>query len=261
MYNFPSVQDQRGFKNVGAVNRSIRELFIRLSPRRLACFGNTFELVPADYSKCADPIIRVQKIARDIAYHYQIGISAVVVTFRSNLPVPGRVELTNARDFFIELHSQHKNDVRSTVAILAHEIAHIFLHIAGVRFADTFQNEVLTDTAAIFLGCGPAILNAADRTVTTSSSFSSVTTTTRTSHFGYISIDEMGYIQAKRDFLIGSVSGRHVRSGLPSSGYRRGAWAFRMQCRRPPVRAIQKRCGDMEGSENTVSKEFIKVKK
>lgn len=234
---------QRGFKNVAIVNRSIRELFSQLSPRRVAQFGITFELRSDDYGNSTDPVIRVQKIARRLAYHYQINVSAVVVTFRSYLPMPGRVELTNDWDFFIELDSKYRDDIRSTVAILAHEIAHIFLHQVGIRFADAFDNEVLTDTTAILLGCGPTILNAAIQTKKSSFSGSTITTTTSSSHFGYISIDEMGYVQSKRDLLFGNKPIRLVKGGFPRSGYRSGKWAFRAQCRRPPYARFKTAAG------------------
>lgn len=237
------MSDQRGFKNVAIVNRSIRELFLRLSPRRIGQFGTTFELVAGESDKSADPVIRVQRIARHLAYHYQINVSAVIVTFRSNLGVPGRVELTNDLDFFVELDSKYKDDVRSTVAILAHEIAHIFLHQKGIRFEQTFDNEVLTDTAAILLGCGQTILNAAVQTKTSSFYGLTITTTTSSSHFGYISIDEMGYVQAKRDLLFRSKPSRLVRRGFPRSGYRHGRWAFRAQCRRRPYARFKTAAG------------------
>lgn len=185
----------------------------------------------------------MQRIARHLAYHYRINVSAVIVTFRSSLPVPGRVELRNELDFFVELNSKYKHDVQSTVAILAHEVAHIFLHQNGIRFVSTFDNEVLTDAAAVLLGCGPAILNGAVQTKTSRSSGSTITTTTASSHFGYISIDEMGYVQAKRDFLFGAGATRLVRRGFPRSGYRRGRWAFRMQCRRPPYARFKSATG------------------
>ena len=233
----------RGFKNVGVVNQSIREIFLRLSPRRVAQFGNTFDLMSCDYGNTTDPVVRVQKLAMSLACHYRLYISAVVVAFRANLSVPGHVQLTSNWEFFIELHSKYTNDVRSTVAILAHEIAHIFLYQRGIRFSDTFENEVLTDTAAILLGCGPAILNGANTTTTRSFSYPTITTTTSSSHFGYISIDEMGYVQAKRDFLLGSKPSRFVRRGFPRSGYRRGRWAFRTQRRRPPYARFKSAAG------------------
>ena len=233
----------RGFKNVGLVNRSIRELFLKLSPHRLGQFGTTFELTPTESSNLLDPVLRVQRIARHLAFHYRLNVSVVIVTFRSDLLVAGHVELTNNWDFFVELNSKYKHDVRSTAAILAHEIAHIFLHQNGIRFADTFENEVLTDTAAVLLGCGPVILNAADQTKNTSFSGLTVRTTTSSSHFGYISIDELGYVQAKRDFLLGSKLNGFVRRGFPRSGYRRERWAFRMQRRRPPYARFKSAAG------------------
>jgi hypothetical protein len=65
------------------------------------------------------------------------------------------VELSQSNEFFVELQSQHRFAAKAIAAILAHEVAHIFLHRCGVRFPDEFENEVLTDTTAVYVGFGP----------------------------------------------------------------------------------------------------------
>lgn len=43
------------------------------------------------------------------------------------------------------------------LAVLIHECMHYFLHQKGIGFPETFENEVLTDTAMIYLGFFPYI--------------------------------------------------------------------------------------------------------
>lgn len=222
--------DISGFANLGLVNKSIKELFLRLKPEGICRFANIFELTPRENDPSVDPVIRVQKIARRLADHYRISVSAVIVTFRSDLNVPGRVELSPASEFWVELNNEHRNAVKPTAAILAHEVAHIFLYQAGIRFEPTFHNEVLTDTAAVFLGCGPAILNGASETTTTSGSV----TTTSVRKYGYLSVDEFGYVQAKRDAFFRSPPTRLVDDGLPRSGYSTGRSRHKSELSAPP---------------------------
>ena len=220
----------RGFSNIDLINLSLRELFLRLTPARIRQFTNNFELTTRENDPSDDPVIRVQKIARRFADHYRISVSAVIVTFRTDLYVPGRVELSPASEFFVELHNDHRDAIKPTVAILAHEVAHIFLYQAGISLEPTFHNEVLTDTTAVFLGCGAAILNGANQTTTTSGNV----ITTSVKKYGYLSVDEFGYVQAKRDAFFRSEPTRLVNRGLPRWGYSTGRRHFKSEQNAPP---------------------------
>ena len=220
----------RGFSNIDLINFSLRELFLRLTPARIRQFANNFELTPRENDRSDDPIIRVQKIARRFADHYRISVSAVIVTFRTDMSVPGRVELSPASEFFVELHNDHRDAINPTAAILAHEVAHIFLYQAGIRLEPTFHNEVLTDTTAVFLGCGAAILNGANQTTTTSDNV----ITTSVKKYGYLSVDEFGYVQAKRDAFFRSAPTKLVNRGLPRWGYRTGRRRLKSELNAPP---------------------------
>ena len=121
--------------------------------------------------------------------HFGLRITTVIVTVRSNLPVPGQVELSADRStFFVELQRDIASRVESLLAVLAHEISHVFLHCNGLRGEDTRKTEILTDTCAIFLGLGHLCLNAVSFGY---SSDNSGTVPTRR-HFGYVSAEEIG---------------------------------------------------------------------
>ena len=220
----------RGFNNVKIINRSIRALFSLLSPSRVSRFSKDFILSRYQYHANDDPVIRVQKIAKIIAEFYGISTSTIVVTFRKDLKVPGRVELSPAREFFVEIRSNLRLATDDIIAILVHEVAHIFLYQSGIKFEPVFNNEVLTDTTAVFLGCGSVTLNAA------------ILNETRTEHsvsynvqkYGYLSIDEYGYIIAKREKYFNRTQTKDLQRGLPRIGYQSGRSRLQAELNQSP---------------------------
>lgn len=52
----------------------------------------------------------------------------------------------------LQLHSYYNLDV--ITAVLAHEVMHLYLYYQGISRQDTLNNEVLTDTAAVYYGYG-----------------------------------------------------------------------------------------------------------
>lgn len=45
----------------------------------------------------------------------------------------------------------------AVIAVLAHESIHLHLYYEGIRLRDTWENEILTDTAAVYCGFGEYI--------------------------------------------------------------------------------------------------------
>lgn len=45
----------------------------------------------------------------------------------------------------------------AVIAVLAHEAIHLHLYYEGIRMRDTWENEILTDTAAVYCGFGEYI--------------------------------------------------------------------------------------------------------
>lgn len=222
--------EARGFPNLDLVNRSLFVLFSKLTPDLIRPFTSTFELTRRENNAKEDPVIRAQKIARRLVDHYRLSASNVIVSFRSDIVVPARVELSSASECFVNIHSDHRNDVQTTVALLAHEVAHIFLHRAGIRLEPTFHNEVLTDTTAVFLGCGPVILNG----TTEKTTYSGSVTTTRVTKYGYLTVDEFGYVQAKREAFFCVAPTKKINFGISRLGYVTGRRRFKSQLREPP---------------------------
>lgn len=217
------------------IGRSIHELYRRLGPVQVRSFAIDFVLGGSAEEIRCDPIIGTQHLARRIAAHYRLPFTTAIVTFSSSLRPPGQVELSLASEFWVELQSRYKGDPKATAAILAHEAAHIFLHRRGIRFQNKFENEVLTDTTAAYLGFGTTILNAATTEPTTCQPNH---TDDWNTYFGYIKLDEFGYIQAKRDALHGHHSRHLVDPGLPQSEFTCGQCQLSTELQERPYAAF-----------------------
>ena len=98
--------------------------------------GDNFVLVGTD-----DHRFGANRLAKRIVSHYRLAGTTVSVKFSDNLKPPGNVELSSSNDFTIQIQSQHRYSLKNVAAILAHEVAHIFLHRNGIRFAEEFNSS------------------------------------------------------------------------------------------------------------------------
>ena len=150
---------------------------------------------------------------------YRLRIGSVVVTFVPNLDRPGRIELSSSDDFFIELHSDFRRRYEQVAAILAHEVAHIFCHRLKLSIGGTFEDEILTDTTAVYLGAGVPILNA----FTEERDYSAETLNQKKQQcFGYITPDEFGYLLAKRHLTFGDDPASFLKTTPGTGAYKCG---------------------------------------
>ena len=221
----------QAYPNLQLINNSIRLLYKSLKPARVRTFSNHQLYYDTRAISWSDPIIATQQLARIIALHYQLPVATVIVYFSSNLPVPGRVEISNTNDYYIEIQEDLREKQGWVAAILAHEIAHIFLHKQKIWLETEFNNEVLTDTTAAFLGCGALILNAASET---SEHIDSISVRITTRHFGYLTLEEFGYVLAKRDLFFGFSSWKQIESGIPRDGFSAGNNRLRAENEQTP---------------------------
>lgn len=74
----------------------------------------------------------------------------------SDTPVPERAGAISTdlafTTIWLELWPPYTVD--SVIAVLAHEVMHLHLYYEGIRRRDNWENEVLTDTAAVYCGFG-----------------------------------------------------------------------------------------------------------
>ncbi|MGA2226524.1 MAG: hypothetical protein ABSH41_18970 [Syntrophobacteraceae bacterium] len=106
-----------------------------------------------------------------------------------------QVKPSSSSGFVVDINYGAVQDSIELLAVLAHEITHIFLNIVGLSFQDTMQNEILTDTTATYLGFGNIILNAYSKR---QKKINEKTVEFSSKWFGYLSPAEYGCIIAKR---------------------------------------------------------------
>lgn len=208
----------RGFNNLNIIDRSILTLFQSLTPKGVRRFKDVIIIRELYLLPWSDPVKETQQIARSILRFFGVKNSAVKVLFDPALLMPGRVKLGVSDVFFVDIHATYKHQRDVVIAILAHEITHIFLHKHQIIFESTAENEILTDTTATFFGFGPSILNVAySKTTITENS-----ETTSKYKLGYLTVDEFGYIIAKRDRYFRAAAPIQIKSGLPAEGHASG---------------------------------------
>lgn len=191
--------DPRAFARIDMIQDSIHELYTKLSGATVKSYAANLTPLPPMILRGQDPIIEAEQMARAIARHLRMTDVQMIVSFKEiqavgQLSPAAEVKLDTGPDYFITLNPLYRNDRRDTAAVLAHEVMHIFLHRSGIQFADRIKNEILTDTALVYLGTGWLALNAHRM----STRYSGNSCTTSTQSLGYVSAEELGYIFAKR---------------------------------------------------------------
>jgi hypothetical protein len=178
------------FTKMPVIRDALRELYRVLTPARVCSYtANIAPVFPAMTG--ADPVMGAQKLARSMALHLGMAQVRLIVSFRElgatgdGAYHAGNVELGPGPEYFITLSPRFRQDPRDTAAVLAHEVMHVFLYRNRVWWDDQDRNEILTDTATVYLGTGWLMLNAYRVERTRQS-------------LGYLSPAELGYVLAKR---------------------------------------------------------------
>jgi len=173
-----------------------------------------------------DIIIAVQSVAGAIVRHLQLPTGCIIVSFR-DIENPGRVELTPEDDYLVDLNSKYRNDPRDIAAILAHEVTHVFLYRHGIRMTDTLENEILTDTTAVYLGVGWLSLNAYRLTEDRQERYIApdmreVRIRTTEERLGYLTPEEFGYVLGKRSLALGEKMDGLITSPAAKLAFNKG---------------------------------------
>jgi hypothetical protein len=190
----------RGYPHQRLVRQALRRLVPRLERGELPAPPERVWKGWRDY-EVSDPVLSAQRLARSIADVYRLQVRTIVVSFQADLPVAGRVELGPTADFFVELRSELKSQPRKIAAVLAHEVAHIFLHRRRLEFTEVLDNEVLTDTTALVYGFGALLLDTYQVTETSTPISGGERITRHEEKLGYLSPEEYGWLLHKRGQL------------------------------------------------------------
>jgi hypothetical protein len=159
--------------------------------------------------------IAAKKIAKFIGMNDYIFI---IATAKQKENVGGHIELNyGEKKVFVEISDNTLKFNDAILATLAHEITHKYLHIngisCGINSIHKYENEVLTDIAAAFLGLGKLMLNGCEcKNVRQESVPNGTKTITNTLKTGYLVRNQLAFAYR----LICAMR------KIPSSDYERG---------------------------------------
>ncbi len=215
---------EHGFPHLETVRSAITALYKRLSYDGVRSFEASVPPAGVAFSDDEDPYLGVQRVAGEMVRHLRLPDARMIISFRE-MRHAGNVELAAGPEYFIELNARFKTHRRDIGAALSHEVMHVYLHRLGLEFPGTRDNEILTDTAAAYLGAGWLLLDAYRE--------SSVST----QKLGYLTPEEFGYVLAKRALAFDEDPSPWFTSPQAYDAYVRGRECAHRDARRPPLAA------------------------
>ncbi|MEU9299422.1 hypothetical protein [Streptomyces sp. NPDC048269] len=215
---------EHGFPHLETVRAAITALFRRLSPDGIRAYDTS--LAPADAAFGADDDLHLgaHRLASAMVRALRLPDARVVVAFRP-MQDAASVELAAGPEYFLEVSDRFRTHRRDLAAALAHEVTHVLLHRLDLGFPTTAENEILTDTAAAYLGAGWLLLDAFREDALTHQKL------------GYLTPEEFGYVLARRAALFGEDPSTWFTSPQAYEAYVRGRALAEREQRRAPLAA------------------------
>ncbi|MFE6685417.1 hypothetical protein ACFVFQ_02965 [Streptomyces sp. NPDC057743] len=211
-----------GFPHLDTVRAALTALFRRLSHDTVSTFPTSVLPVDVAFDDAEDLHLGAQRVARAMVHHLHLPDARIVLTFRE-MEHAATVELTAGPEYFVELNDRFRRHRKDIGAALAHEVTHVWLHRLDLSFPGTRDNEILTDTAASYLGAGWLLLDAYRE----HGPFSQ--------KLGYLTPEEFGYVLAKRADFFGEDPSPWFTSPQAYDAYTAGRARSRQDARRPPL--------------------------
>ena len=111
-------------------------------------------------------LLSIQRTAKNIASFVGIDNYVFNISYIKQTPkVGGIIELSHDGDMvFIEIDPSVTQHPQALYTTLCHEISHKWSHIHGVSASSSYDNEILTDITAVYLGFGKIMLNGCEET-------------------------------------------------------------------------------------------------
>lgn len=213
-----------GYPHLETVREAVTALYKRLSYDTVHTFATS--VAPADvaFGDQDDLHLGAQRVARELMRHYHLPDARMIIGFRE-MEHAASVELAAGPEYFIELNDRFRTHRRDIGAALAHEIMHVYLHRLGLAYPGTRDNEILTDTAATYLGAGWLLLDAYREDGASSQKL------------GYLTPEEFGYVLAKRSLAFGEAPETWFTSAQAYTAYTKGLAQARRDEQQPPLTA------------------------
>ncbi|MDX3645263.1 hypothetical protein, partial [Streptomyces sp. MB09-02B] len=215
---------EHGFPHLDTVRASITALYKRLSYDTIQTFATSVAPVDVAFCDTDDLHLGAQRVARELVRHYRLPDARMIVGFRE-MTHAAHVELAAGPEYFVELNDRFRTHRRDIGAALAHEVMHVYLHRLGLSFPGTRENEILTDTAATYLGAGWLLLDAFREDGASSQKL------------GYLTPEEFGYVLAKRAQLFDEDPSVWFTSAQAYAAFTEGRARARSDERQPPLTA------------------------
>lgn len=215
---------EHGFPHLETVRASITALFRRLTPDGIRAYDTSFAPADAAFGGDEDLHLGAHRVASAMVRALRLPDARMVVAFRP-MRDAATVELAAGPEYFVEVSDRFRVHRRDLAAALAHEVTHVLLHRLDLRFPTTAENEILTDTAAAFLGAGWLLLDAYREDALTHQKL------------GYLTPEEFGYVLARRAGLFGEDLSTWFSSPQAYEAYVRGRALAERERRRAPLAA------------------------
>lgn len=215
---------EHGYPHLETVRAAITALYRRLSYAGVRTFATSVS--PGDVAFCDTDELHLgaQRVARELVRHYRLPDARLIVSFRE-MTHAANVELTAGPEYFVELNDRFRTHRRDIGAALAHEVMHVCLHRMDLSFSGLRDNEILTDTAATYLGAGWLLLDAFRQDGLSSQKL------------GYLTPEEFGYVLAKRALVFGEDPSTWFTSPQGYEAYLDGRALARRDEQQPPLTA------------------------
>lgn len=223
---------EHGFPHLATVHASLTALYRRLSYDTVSQFAASVRPEVVYFPPDEDAYLGALRVARVMVRHFRLPDARIVVGFRA-MEHAGSIELTAGPEYFVELHERFRTDRRDVGAALAHEVTHVYLHRLALEFPDLRDNEILTDTAAAYLGVGWLLLDAYREEATVREDRLGMSAF----KLGYLTPEEYGYVLAKRALAFGDDVEPWFSSVQARDAYRTGLALAHRELRRPPLAA------------------------
>lgn len=218
---------EHGFPHLDTVRAAITALFRRLSFDGMQAYGTSFAPADAAFTAADDLHLGAHRVASAIVRALRLPDARMVVGFRA-MQEAATVELAAGPEYFIEVNDRFRTHRRDLAAALAHEVTHVLLHRLDLHFPATADNEILTDTAAAYLGTGWLLLDAYREDELTHQKL------------GYLTPEEFGYVLARRALLFGEDLSAWFTSPQAYEAYVRGRALADRELRRAPLAAADR---------------------
>ncbi|WP_330329876.1 hypothetical protein OHS33_09155 [Streptomyces sp. NBC_00536] len=213
---------RHGFPHLTTIRSALSALHRRLSTTGIHAYATAFAPTDAAFPDTDDLHLGAHRVASAMVRHFRLPDARMIISFRE-MEHAATVELTAGPEYFIEVNDRFRTHRRDLAAALSHEVTHVLLHRLGLGFPDTADNEILTDTAAAYLGAGWLLLDAYREDALTHQKL------------GYLTPEEFGYVLAKRGELLGEDLSTWFTSPQAYEAYVRGREEARRDWRRAPL--------------------------